>query len=498
MDGYQFEKECAKLLRKKGFYNVKVTKKGHEQGVDIIAHKRGLSYAVQCKYYSSPVGNKAIQEVYTGGACYHCNKYIVMTNNTFTKSAKDVAKKTGVELWKKCKPDSYIHFNLSLKSVLCIINIFYLIIGILSIKYAKQSGAAMIEINRINGILLVSASLFGLFCRSSFVCEIISSLVYLLFAISNTYAFRRNMDIESSELVAIIGLCLLPAIFSLIYAFQLRSKKNKKAIIPTQELYDNSESIQTLSNEQLIEPIKKPDFCHSASAIQNNKMPTEPVQEAYERLAMYNDNFDYMTGADFEEYCADLLRRNGFTDVSVTSTSGDFGADILATQNKVKYAIQCKRYSSDVGIDAVYQISGGLKYYDTNIGVVLTNRYFTKQARELATKIGIVLWDRDFLLNLIDERSESIPVSTFIQNQEFGRDPFERDVYFEEAGEFIIEKGKVSIGMLQRMFKIGFNRAARIIDQLYDAGVVGPDEYTKPRKVLMSMEEFESYIETHL
>ena len=71
----------------------------------------------------------------------------------------------------------------------------------------------------------------------------------------------------------------------------------------------------------------------------------------------------------------------------------------------------------------------------------------------------------------------------------------DRDVHFEEAGKFIIEKEKASIGMLQRMFKIGFNRAARIMDQLCDAGVVGPEEGTKPRKVLMSMEEFQDYLE---
>ena len=71
----------------------------------------------------------------------------------------------------------------------------------------------------------------------------------------------------------------------------------------------------------------------------------------------------------------------------------------------------------------------------------------------------------------------------------------DRDIYFEEAGKFIIEKEKASIGMLQRMFKIGFNRAARIMDQLSDAGVVGPEEGTKPRKVLMSLEEFQSYLE---
>ena len=74
----------------------------------------------------------------------------------------------------------------------------------------------------------------------------------------------------------------------------------------------------------------------------------------------------------------------------------------------------------------------------------------------------------------------------------------DQDAYFVDAGKFIIEKDKASIGMLQRVFKIGFNRAARIMDQLAEAGVVGEEEGTKPRKVLMSMEQFEQYIEEHV
>ena len=70
-----------------------------------------------------------------------------------------------------------------------------------------------------------------------------------------------------------------------------------------------------------------------------------------------------------------------------------------------------------------------------------------------------------------------------------------RDSYFMEAAKIIIDKEKASIGMLQRYLKVGFNRAARIMDQLEEAGIVGPEEGTKPRKVLMSPEEFENYIE---
>lgn len=88
-------------------------------------------------------------------------------------------------------------------------------------------------------------------------------------------------------------------------------------------------------------------------------------------------------------------------------------------------------------------------------------------------------------------KTENILTAGFKESQAFDND---RDQYFGEAGKFIIEKERASIGMLQRVYKIGFNRAARIMDQLCEAGVVGPEEGTKPRKVLMTMEEFMEYL----
>lgn len=73
-----------------------------------------------------------------------------------------------------------------------------------------------------------------------------------------------------------------------------------------------------------------------------------------------------------------------------------------------------------------------------------------------------------------------------------------RDAYFADAAKLLVDKEKGSIGMLQRNFKIGFNRAARIMDQLEEAGIVGPEEGTKPRKVLMSPEQFEEFVDEYL
>ena len=99
MDGLQFEHRCAELLRYRGFHKVTVTKGSGDQGIDILAQKNGLKYGIQCKYYSHPVGNKAIQEAYAGADFYDCDAAMVMTNNTFTRAARELAEKLEVELW---------------------------------------------------------------------------------------------------------------------------------------------------------------------------------------------------------------------------------------------------------------------------------------------------------------------------------------------------------------------------------------------------------------
>jgi S-DNA-T family DNA segregation ATPase FtsK/SpoIIIE len=94
-----------------------------------------------------------------------------------------------------------------------------------------------------------------------------------------------------------------------------------------------------------------------------------------------------------------------------------------------------------------------------------------------------------------EEIKDKITNAKAVDGASMGGGGNDLDEYFAEAGKFIIEKDKASIGMLQRVYKIGFNRAARIMDQLAEAGVVGPEEGTKPRKILMSEEQFDQYLE---
>ncbi len=99
MEGHEFEYFCADLLRRKGFIEVEVTKGSGDYGIDILAEKDGVTYAVQCKCYTAPIGVKAIQEAYAGRDYYDRMVGAVMTNQYFTAPAVEAAKKLKILLW---------------------------------------------------------------------------------------------------------------------------------------------------------------------------------------------------------------------------------------------------------------------------------------------------------------------------------------------------------------------------------------------------------------
>ena len=169
----------------------------------------------------------------------------------------------------------------------------------------------------------------------------------------------------------------------------LMSMEQFEDFLKTVELIDSISSENTVSDSNL-----------SFSSLPN------PIDD---RIRMYNGKYDYMEGHDFEQFCAKLLKANGFSNVYVTPGSNDQGIDILAEKLGVKYAIQCKRYSSDVGNKAVQEVFAGKSYYNCHVGVVLTNRYFTQSAKELAEKTQIFLWNRDILNALCENYYKENP-----------------------------------------------------------------------------------------
>lgn len=115
---------------------------------------------------------------------------------------------------------------------------------------------------------------------------------------------------------------------------------------------------------------------------------------------------DFMDGHQFEYWCADLLRKIGFVNVEVTQGSGDQGVDIIAKKDGIKYAIQCKCYSSDLGNKPVQEVNTGKAIYHCQIGAVITNRHFTQGGQEAAEATGVLLWDRDWIQSKLEEIKE--------------------------------------------------------------------------------------------
>lgn len=143
----------------------------------------------------------------------------------------------------------------------------------------------------------------------------------------------------------------------------------------------------------LIPKDKKQSMFTSPSNFQSNTHYTEQEDSL--------DSIDNMSGQDFEDYIIQLLRKEGFTSINGTSYSGDYGVDIVATKQDLKYAIQCKRFANKVSVGAIQEVTAGRKHYRCDKALVITNNYFTKNAIELANSNFVTLWDRDDLIRMI-------------------------------------------------------------------------------------------------
>lgn len=125
-------------------------------------------------------------------------------------------------------------------------------------------------------------------------------------------------------------------------------------------------------------------------------------REALVQLSI--DQVDEMTGVEFENYVEALLRRDGYK-TETTPTSGDYGVDLVAIKDKQRIAIQCKRYTKNIDQAAVREVYAGMTKYQCGLGIVITNRHFTKHAVDLASSTNCILIDREKLALLASKQS---------------------------------------------------------------------------------------------
>jgi restriction system protein len=130
---------------------------------------------------------------------------------------------------------------------------------------------------------------------------------------------------------------------------------------------------------------------------------------------------DKMDGIQFEHYLKELFKSQGYI-VEVTKASGDFGADLILKSKEKKIVVQAKRYTNNVGIKAVQEISAAMKYYNAHECWVVTNSYFTKAAEKLASTVHVRLIDRNELIDTILKMNPSvIPNPKRIMSESVGK-----------------------------------------------------------------------------
>ena len=116
---------------------------------------------------------------------------------------------------------------------------------------------------------------------------------------------------------------------------------------------------------------------------------------------------DKLSGTEFEEFCAELLRAEEYTNIQITQGSGDHGVDITADKSGMSYAIQCKRYSGNVGNTAIQEIFSGKAIYHKDKALVITNSEFTAQAMKDAISLEVELWNRAVLIRKIEKYKDA-------------------------------------------------------------------------------------------
>lgn len=209
-----------------------------------------------------------------------------------------------------------------------------------------------------------------------------AKIVFIFWSVCWITSLAPDKDVSFGQKIYIIlfGYLVMCGIADLLY-FRNKKKYNKYMIKITER------KIKRLKKSmQEIDPVRYQNDFKNKDIHQNIK----------------NINYDYMNGHDFEYFCADILRKNGFINVEVTQGSGDHGIDILAEKYGITYAIQCKCYSDNIGNAAVQQAHTGKSLYHKDIAVVMTNRFFTPQAIKEAAALGVKLWDRNKLNEMIE------------------------------------------------------------------------------------------------
>lgn len=500
LDGWQYEHYCAEYLKKIGFTDVQVTQGSGDQGVDIIANNGADKYAIQCKYYSGAVSNKAVQEVFTGMHYYGCDIALIITNSYFTKSAQELAQRTNVVLWSNISPKvlndktqnyevksrlKYDYYKDAIKSIVPTIDNKEIrdLIGYdvhtndnkeirILIGYDTEGNSFLCNLNYQIHLLVGGTTGSG---KTALLHSVIMSIINNNQPENVRIIIADPKGIEFNDYNGVPHL-LIPVVNNsskvlsclswIVNEINDRYRKFKDAYVKTIEEYNNKYS--------------------------SNKMP---------HIVFVIDEWGIISrerGHEGNALLETILQNSRPAGIHVILATSHASSNVI-THNMLSSIPARAVFSVTSGSESSWMLGrkGAENLYEP--GKLLFCDFGTVEPLQLTTyDIDETMISRVTSFFRVDEinKEERNTFHTIIDKpEESDNNTTDLDEFFEAAARFIVEKDKATIGMLQRMFKIGFNRAARLLDQLYEEGIIGPEEGTRPRKVMVSPEELDRYFE---
>ncbi len=171
-----------------------------------------------------------------------------------------------------------------------------------------------------------------------------------------------------------------------------------KPVQPINDVQNAPETVQRPISDNIRE--------ENANKSNGQEMPhtaeNSVLWDKYRKYEQQAQSYGEMEGHEFEHFFADTISQIGYTDVSVTQGSGDYGVDVLAVYDGTKCAFQCKRYKGSVGIKAVQEVFTGKMHYGAERGIVVTTGKFTKQSKDMAHECQVNLWGKEELQDIVE------------------------------------------------------------------------------------------------
>lgn len=493
MDGLNYEYAVAKYLKKHGYYSVSVTKGSGDYGVDVIASKGSHKYAVQCKFYSNPVGLGAVQEVVAGKAMYGCDCAMVVTNSTFTKAARELAQKNDVALLENVTG----HSLASTWSIIRIAITFFVLYAFFEL-FSYNVDFTVVIACRLVLLLGLLISLTALFYKAIYAIatpkKVCGKLITFFAAIGIMSVVITSYSdlidqIKTTTVVVwtrgISAVILFLWIVVLICRMVKKTQQKQQPALSTNhelEVYEGKNNEVTI-NEQSTS-IFSESFNDKESSVGENTEVALANSQDKSMLPETPQSIMDILKTRYENECAEwkkehtrLLDEMNVEFNRILSILEDsfatFGVEISLQDSKIE------------GTDYLF-------YIKPKAGVRI------KTIQNSLIDVALHMGTEAILCSPLTK--ESVILLTIPSGVALPENPppimaaFE-DELLPDVVEIILDTKQVSVSMLQRRLKLGSAHAARIVDELESLGIVGPFEGSKPRQLLITQEQWDSMVD---